>query len=237
MTDANTYTGATQVNAGALLVSSPGSLAAGSAVTVGGAFATGTPTLGGTGNGPIFISGTGVAGTLTASTTVAIGKLTVNNNVTMQAGSNLLWEISAGTPTVYPAAVMNGFSDASSTKDLLAITGTAGNTLTASAPTANFNITQVGGIVTLIPANYYSFPVATTQGTPDVSGFGSLTAAGLLTSAPDFSAYIGNGGVASLSTSGNNVYLNLTPVPEPTTILGIAALGLGMIRLRRRVVG
>ena len=52
----NTFTGATQVDAGILLVN--GSTAAGSTVTVGGATATGTPTLGGIGtiNGPAVIA-------------------------------------------------------------------------------------------------------------------------------------------------------------------------------------
>ncbi len=39
----------------------------------------------------------------------------------------------------------------------------------------------------------------------------------------------------SLSTDGTNaLYLNFTPVPEPGTILGLVALGLGAVRLARR---
>ena len=34
---------------------------------------------------------------------------------------------------------------------------------------------------------------------------------------------------------GSNVYLTLVPVPEPATVLAVAAAGLGTVRLRHRL--
>ena len=85
----NTYTGGTTVSAGTLLVNSPGSLAAGSAVTVqsGG-------TLGG--NGTIGGAITVESGGILAPGTSA-GKLTVNNSVTMDSGAIYEWQLAAKT--------------------------------------------------------------------------------------------------------------------------------------------
>jgi len=81
-------------------------------------------------------------------------------------------------------------------------------------------------------------PTASTTGTGDLlfSGLGSASSANTtyasFLSTVNFNSYpLG----ATFVTNGSNI--EMVPVPEPTTILGIAALGLGMIRLRRRVVG
>ncbi len=76
LTGTNTYTGPTSVNDGTLLVNSPGSLAAASAVTV----ASGA-TLGGTGvvHGPVNLTSGGTLG----------GSLTLNSTVTVQTGGTL----------------------------------------------------------------------------------------------------------------------------------------------------
>ena len=39
----------------------------------------------------------------------------------------------------------------------------------------------------------------------------------------------------SLTASGSNLVLTFTPVPEPTTILGLAAAGMGAVGLVRRL--
>ena len=232
----NTYTGSTLVNGGTLLIASPGSISTG-AVIVGGALAIGTPILGGTGtiNGAVTLASAsgGVAGTLSPGVTT--GTLTVANNVTFQNGSTFKWDIAAATPIGNTAPVTNGSSDIGVTKDLLVITGGT-ITVTASSVPVTFNLTQIG-TVTLSNANYYSFTVATSTGTPDISGFVPLTSSGLLANAPDFSAYVTAGGTVELNSPGDgNVYLNLTPVPEPGTILGlgVAVLGFGRWMRRRR---
>jgi autotransporter-associated beta strand protein len=84
LTGANTYTGVTTVNAGTLLVNSPGSLASGSAVTVaGGAALGGTGTINGTVNAAagatITPAGNDTAGTLTLANAGATA-LTLNGN-------------------------------------------------------------------------------------------------------------------------------------------------------------
>jgi autotransporter-associated beta strand protein len=85
---ANTYTGTTTVNGGTLNLT--GSLAAGSAVTVGGATATGTPSItgaGGTVNGTLAIAaaGGGAAGTVSPGTVGTTG--TLNAGATTIAGT------------------------------------------------------------------------------------------------------------------------------------------------------
>jgi autotransporter-associated beta strand protein len=108
----NTYTGVTTVNAGTLLVNSPGSLAAGSAVTVnnGG-------TLGGDGtiNGTVTVAAGGHI-----APGASVGTLNVNNNVAVTTG---IWdiELNATTPAI----------------DLLNVTG---NLTWSGTQTLNLNI-------------------------------------------------------------------------------------------------
>jgi autotransporter-associated beta strand protein len=87
----NTYSGNTTVNAGTLLVNSPGSLSAGSAVNV-----NTNGTLGGTGtiNGLVTIANGGAL----APGDAAIGTLTLNGNVVFSAGSTNVFEVNGTTP-------------------------------------------------------------------------------------------------------------------------------------------
>jgi fibronectin-binding autotransporter adhesin len=87
----NTYSGNTTVNAGTLLVNSPGSLSAGSAVNV-----NTNGTLGGTGtiNGVVTVANGGAL----APGDAAIGTLTLNGNVVLSAGSTNVFEVDGTTP-------------------------------------------------------------------------------------------------------------------------------------------
>jgi autotransporter-associated beta strand protein len=100
----NTYTGTTTVNQGTLLVNSPGSLAAGSAVTV-----NATGTLGGTGtiNGTVAIQSGG-----TVAPGASAGTLNLANGLTVDAGATYDWEHTAG----------NALGTAGSTFDTLNVT-------------------------------------------------------------------------------------------------------------------
>jgi len=95
----NTYTGATAVNGGALFVNSPGSLAAGSAVTVSAA------TLGGNGvvNGPVTVNAGGflVPGVQSLN---AFGTLTLGGTLALN-GATLLCDLPASGPACDQVAV------------------------------------------------------------------------------------------------------------------------------------
>jgi len=235
----NTYNGATQVNAGTLNVTGS---TTGSVVTVGGGASLigSTPTLGGSGTitGTVIISSPsgGVAGTLSPGNR-ALGTLTVAGSVTFQTGSTFRWEIGNGQNLGAGSStpITLGESDGSLTKDLLSITGGT-NTLTSSG-TVTFALTQLGtGSITLDQNQYYSLTVATSAGAPSLAGFPATFTAAQLSGAPDFANIVINGGTVSLAVSGNSVFLNTTPVPEPITVGLIAASGLGLGGfIRRRV--
>ena len=250
LTKANTYTGNTIVSAGTLRLAnaSTNNIANSPTVLVGGTFANNAAALNVTGlsGGGITLAanqtlaghGTVTGGVTAASTStlapgsaVAIGTLTLAAPVILDSGSTLKWKIAAGAPTT--GAFNSGLSDntGGTARDLLNITGGT-NTLTASAATSTFDLTQLSGTVTLDPNTAYSFTVAATAGSPNGTGLTVST-----TNAADFANYLtGNGGqnTITLDVSGGNVYLNLTPVPEPATVGLFAALGmLGLRRLRR----
>jgi autotransporter-associated beta strand protein len=89
LTGTDTYTGATTVSAGTLLVTSPGSLASGSTVTVTGG------TLGGTGtiNGPTTVNAAGTLSTVDA----AIGSLTFGSSLALSGTTKMEISKTAGT--------------------------------------------------------------------------------------------------------------------------------------------
>jgi fibronectin-binding autotransporter adhesin len=90
LTGANSYTGATAVNVGTLLVNSPGSLAAGSTVTVSGGTLGGTGTIG----GPVNVLGATLAPGASA------GTLTINNSLALASSSILAFELNGTDQTV-----------------------------------------------------------------------------------------------------------------------------------------
>ena len=85
----NSYVGPTAVSTGTLLVSSPGSLAAGSAVTV-----SSGATLGGNGtvNGPVIIQAGGSIGA-----GAGVGLLSLGGGLTLSAGGTNIWELGANS--------------------------------------------------------------------------------------------------------------------------------------------
>ena len=104
LTGTNTFTGATQVNAGKLMIGTGGSLA-GTAVTVGGATATigSTPTLGGVGpiggatviaaasGGAVGTHAPGIAGVANG-----VGTQTFSSTLTYGSGSIFEWNLTTG---------------------------------------------------------------------------------------------------------------------------------------------
>jgi len=84
LSGANTYTGATTVNNGTLLVNEPGSLAAGSTVTVNAGALGGNGVIG----GAVTVK---TGGSLAPG--ASAGTLTINNNLTMEAGATYVWQL------------------------------------------------------------------------------------------------------------------------------------------------
>jgi len=95
LTGANTYTGATTINAGTLAVNSPGSLAAGSAVTVTNATLNGSGTV----NGTVTINN---GGTVTGGG-MYNGTVTVNSGGTLSGAVNITAAVTATNAYISPA--------------------------------------------------------------------------------------------------------------------------------------
>ena len=155
LSGANAYSGATAVSNGTLLVSSPGSLAAGSAVTVkNGAVFGGNGVI----NGPVTLSsgGTLVAGAnnLNAGTNGSVGTLTINNQLTLNAGSTNFMRISktGGSPAGDQVTGLTGTLTYAGTLVISDITGD-GTPLAAGDSFTLFTMssgTYAGGFSTLV---------------------------------------------------------------------------------------
>jgi autotransporter-associated beta strand protein len=211
LTGASAYSGGTAVNGGRLLVNN----------TTGSA----------TGTGPVAVNAgiLGGAGFIGGATTVfsgaeispgnSVGTLTVNNAVNLNTGSIFHWEINGYTP------LAGGFNTGASTDlanhDQLASTGTF---------TGGDFVLKISEIAapTYTVGDTYSWTIATGVGTPTI---GTVTFD--LTSAPVITS-LGGAAQLLLSVNAGQVNLNFTPVPEPATVLGIAAGAAGVAGLIRR---
>ncbi len=224
LTGTNTYTGATAVNGGTLVVgvSGVGSLGL-TAVSVGPGSLGGTGTIG----GAVTVNSGGTLFTGNDAT-ATIGTLTVNSSVTLNAGSIQSWKISGVGPNNAFNGT-NGSSDgAAGTQDLLNLTGGATSNLTTNGV---FKIVETG-MVSLTKGTTYSFTVATATGTVTANPTGFDTS-----SANDFATYVSNGGMLQLLSANNAEYLVLSPTatPEPANVMLICAPGLiGLLLLRSR---
>jgi autotransporter-associated beta strand protein len=228
----NTYTGTTVVSEGTLNITSSGSTHASSAVSV-----TGTASLvvNGTVNGTLSTAaGTTLSGTGTISGSATIsgihnpgnspGIQTFGANLTYSGGSSVVnWELTADTSTNAP--------NPSAIFDQLLVTGDLNF---AAATTVNLLFDGAGSSVSWTDSFWNSsqdWLVYDVAGT--TSGFSNLT----LTNANwldgddnPFNSFR-PGSSFSFSQVGQDIYLNYTVVPEPSTaLLG----GLGVLALLRR---
>ncbi len=232
LTAANTYTGDTRINGGTLALTGTGAIANSSAIIVGasttfdvsgvtGGFALGTnQTLSGPGsvNGAMDVSGTLSPGS-------SPGTLTTGSQTWLNGGD-------------YNWQILDASGTAGSHYDTVAITGTLDLTeLTAGG--FNINLWSLastgpdvsGNALNFLTTNNYSWTLASAGS--GILGFDAanfILNIGSNNGTAGFSNNLG-GGMFSVSQSGNNLLLNFTAVPEPSSaLLG----GLGLLALLRR---
>jgi fibronectin-binding autotransporter adhesin len=217
----NSYTGGTTINGGTLRVTSqapPASSTGSGAVAV-----NNTGTLEGTGSvgGAVNVAS---GGTLRAGTG-GTGTLAVGNGVNVASGGNIFFRVTdASTP---------------------AAPGTGGSTTgTLPTPTSNNFINILGGTSSFDPlmniivdGTGTPFVVGQTYSYQIASGAGDQSSLNI--NDPARFTPIGFASLTDFSLTGNAggaVFLNIAPVPEPATVLGLAAGALamgGMIRRRK----
>jgi autotransporter-associated beta strand protein len=232
LTGVNTYTGATTVSGGTLLVSTGGSIAqsslttvtTGTTLTANGTVGAVAVNLGGTLNGAGTVGTTTVAGTLTPGNSP--GVLNVNGNLTMASGGNMVWELFANTatqttPAVFDQVVVNGD---------LAFAG--GNKISL-----NFGTTAAGSTVSWSDSFWSSnrsFLIYDVSGS--TIGFSNLSLLNTSFNDATGAALAESQGNFTVSQLGSDVFLNYNAIPEPSTgtLLGFGFGGLVLTRLLRR---
>jgi autotransporter-associated beta strand protein len=216
LTGANTYTGPTTINNGAVWVTGNNAAATGAVTVAAAATFRGTNTYGGN----ISVSGAVGAGT------PGVGTFTLANGLSVNAGGKVL-VVLAG-PAV-PAAPVTGGSTVGTlpnptSNNFLNVTGG----VTTLDPGLHVNIDGTG--MTLSPGQTYSFQIA--------GGAGDQSALNI-TNQSQFSA-VGFTGVTTFALTGNAtgaVFLDIAVVPEPAAVLAVCAAALaagGRARRARR---
>jgi autotransporter-associated beta strand protein len=228
LTGANTYVGATLVDAGTLLVNGNHAGATGAVTVAPGA------TLGGTGTIATAVTVNGAAnnpGLLRGGNAAGAGTLTLTNGLTLTANSGINYRITGGNPSTTAGGSSVGTAPNFTSNNYVNVTG---GTLTVAAgdiPTLRFIIDGTGTTFTMNQA--YSYRVAQVAG-QDLSGV-QLTGA-------TFQGQFSTVGFQAInfSLTGDTagiLYLGFTPVPEPGTILGIGTVVMGIgawVRKRRQ---
>ena len=229
LTGTNPYPGTTAVNGGALAVAGGGSFGAlGSIVSVnsGG-------TLAGTGavNGVVAVN---TGGTVRGDLHGGTGTLAVTGNATLNAatggGGGIAVEVAGSAASASASHLSVG--------GVLNLAGLAAGTPTVSDP--KFVITLFSNTADpLVFGETYSILIAETTQPGNIRRNGSPLAAGTVIDLNDYtlisSAFASFDNVElAVNGAGSGLVLTFTPVPEPTTVLGLATAVLGLALLRRR---
>lgn len=224
LTGANTYTGATNLNAGALVLGSGGSISSSSRITVAaGATLAGVST---TNTAPVTVNGILSPGALSPAGLSSIGTLATGAEI-WNPGGSYLWQVNS-TPAL---------GSAGTNWDRLSI----GGSLALSATNTNpFTVRVVGltaGGMTGAISGFdntrgYTWSLLTASA---ISGFSAgefqVDASAFAASNP-----LG-GGSFSVAQSGTTLNLVFTPVPEPRTYALLLGMGtLGFLFVRRRAM-
>ena len=211
--NANTFSGGTIINDGKLLVSNSAGSGTGSGVVN----INDGATFGGTGliSGALMINAGG-----SVSPGASPGQLQVGGGTTFAGGGRYVFEIN------------NTVGTAGTNWDLLSISGSLTISATVNTPFVLDLVSLTAGnangaLANFNSANAYSWKFVTT--TSGITGF----SAGAFQYDP---GYFYNGldvGHFFVSQTGNDLYLNFTPVPEPTTWV-LLSLGLSSVLLSLR---
>lgn len=234
LSGANTYTGTTTISGGTLLAANTTGSATGSgAITV-----SGTGVLsGGTGTGTTIGTVTGATnvqtgGTLRADSGSGTNTLTVGN-VTIQNGGTLLANIAATNNNSTLAVGGNVLNFVTGSR--LGLVGQSGFTSVEGGPTLTYNLaTLSSGSNIRLDGNVAGVADGFVFG-EYVHGTGNVNSRPVFIDTTNFGLTLNTGDRLVLNRTGNNLVLSFSPVPEPTTILGVAvglvAVG-GFIRKR-----
>lgn len=227
LTGANTYSGSTTVNAGTLTLgnapSNPiaGSLTSAVTVNTGG-------TLGGSGtvNGTLAVAGGTIAPGTSGTGTFSAG------NTTLAGGSRYTFEINNATGTAGSSSGWDLLTGVNATR-MLDITATAATPIQINVFSLQADQTP-GLAANFVNTTSYTWKIADFDG--GITGY-SADKFVINTSGPNGNfqnALAGGTFSTSLGETNTALYLNFTPVPEPTTVLALAAAGLGGVGLVRR---
>lgn len=245
LTNNNTFTGPVDMRQGTLVVES--NTAAGAVtniVTLAGSTNSGLNVQNGvTFSNPLSIGGTG--NVLSGNGTIASPSVTVDSTVVLSPSASPgggPGNLSFTNPlTLASGGTMNfGLYDATGAAGtgFGLVTANGGLNLTASADSFTFNLVSIDGsgnpaaAINFNAGDAYSWKFISSP-TFAITGFSSsqfnIVTSGFLNGT--------TGGVFSITGTTNNLFLNFTPVPEPSTwvLLGMGVLAVVPLAVRRRV--
>jgi autotransporter-associated beta strand protein len=239
LTGADTYSGGTNVSGGTLVANGTGPLGTGLATVYAGGTLAGN---GSTGVGSVNMSGGSITGGTGATKADALGTLSLGGPAYLGSGTyGVKLDLADASAAISPtgndgsSVPLNG-SGVTAVSDKLVISGLLTASAATSTPGSSLMITPVPTSAAA-PYQTYSFVIADAQ-TNAGSGAGAFDALLQNQQIALSSATDAQGGTYSLSTvpdgaTGEDLPLDVTDAPEPTSLL-LAALAAAPLALGRR---